>query len=114
MDIKYKLKNLHSINMLIESLERLLECDREEFKNFPELLEGLEQDSLQEIAKLKRQKLEIESLINSLDNDLQRKVLIEHYSHGYKWDKVADNLGYSKAYLSKVYSKAIKQLASMV
>lgn len=42
MDIKDKLKNLHSINMLIESLERLLECDREEFKNFPELLEGLE------------------------------------------------------------------------
>ncbi|RHB86130.1 DUF1492 domain-containing protein [Streptococcus lutetiensis] len=114
MDIKDKLKNLHSINMLIESLERLLECDREEFKNFPELLEGLEQDSLQEIAKLKRQKLEIESLINSLDNDLQRKVLIEYYSHGYKWDKVADNLGYSKAYLSKVHSKAIKQLASMV
>ena len=114
MDIKDKLKNLHSINMLIESLERLLECDREEFKNFPELLEGLEQDSLQEIAKLKRQKLEIESLINSLDNDLQRKVLIEHYSHGYKWDKVADNLGYSRVYLYKVHKKALEQLPPMV
>ena len=52
MDIIDKRKNLHSINMLLESHARLLECDREEFKNFPELLEGLEQDSLQEIAKL--------------------------------------------------------------
>ena len=114
MDIKDKLKNLHSINMLIESLERLLECDREEFKNFPELLEGLEQDSLQEIAKLKRQKLEIESLINSLDNDLQRKVLIEHYSHGYKWDKVADNLGYTRVHLYKVHKETLEQLPPMV
>ena len=111
MDIKDKLKNLHSINMLIKSFERLLKCDREEFKNFPELLEGLEQDSLQEIAKLKRQKLEIESLINSLDNELQRKVLIERYYNGYDWDKIADILGYSRKYLYKVHRKALEQLA---
>lgn len=79
-----------------------------------EKLYYLEQDSLQEIAKLKCQKLEIESLINSLDNDLQRKVLIEHYSHGYKWDKVADNLGYSRVYLYKVHKKALEQLPPMV
>lgn len=54
------------------------------------------------------------ALINSLDNELQRKVLIERYYNGYNWDKVADNLGYSRVYLYKVHKKALEQLAPMV
>lgn len=108
MDIKDKLKNLHSINMLIESLERLLECDREEFKNFPRLLEELgHNEVLQQIAELKQDQKNTMALINSLDNELQRKVLIERYYNGYNWDKVADNLGYSRVYLYKVHKKPL-------
>lgn len=115
MDIKDKLKNLHSINMLIESLERLLECDREEFKNFPRLLEELgHNEVLQQIAELKQDQKNTMALINSLDNELQRKVLIERYYNGYNWDKVADNLGYSRVHLYKVHKKTLEQLPPMV
>ena len=60
------------------------------------------------------QTLQQNRLINSLDNELQRKVLIERYYNGYNWDKVADNLGYSRVYLYKVHKKALEQLPPMV
>lgn len=103
MNIKDKLKNLRATILLIKSLENMIKRDRETFKNFPRLLEELgHNEVLQQIAELKQDQKNTMALINSLDNELQRKVLIERYYNGYNWDKVADNLGY-------FYTKYIKK-----
>lgn len=115
MNIKDKLKNLRATILLIKSLENMIKRDRETFKNFPRLLEELGHNVvLQQIADLKQDQKNTMALINSLDNELQRKVLIERYYNGYNWDKVADNLGYSRVYLYKVHKKALEQLPPMV
>lgn len=115
MNIKDKLKNLRATILLIKSLENMIKRDRETFKNFPRLLEELgHNEVLQQIAELKQDQKNTMALINSLDNELQRKVLIERYYNGYNWDKVADNLGYSRVYLYKVHKKALEQLSPMV
>ncbi|MCO4546142.1 Phage protein [Streptococcus infantarius subsp. infantarius] len=114
MEIKDRLKSMYYKRLYIESLKATLEHDRELIKLFPKYLAELEKDDIERIAQEESELQADLDLINSLDNELQRKVLIERYSHGHNWDKVADDLGYSKAYLSKVHSKAIKQLSSMV
>ncbi|MCO4548841.1 Phage protein [Streptococcus infantarius subsp. infantarius] len=114
MEIKDRLKSMYYKRLYIESLKATLEHDRELIKLFPKYLAELEKDDIERIAQEENELQADLDLINSLDNELQRKVLIERYSHGHNWDKVADDLGYSKAYLSKVHSKAIKQLSSMV
>lgn len=115
MNIKDKLKNLRATILLIKSLENMIKRDRETFKNFPKLLEELgHNEVLQQIAELKQDQKNTMALINSLDNELQRKVLIERYYNGYNWDKVADNLGYSRVHLYKVHKKTLEQLPPMV
>lgn len=114
MEIKDRLKSMYYKRLYIESLKATLEHDRELIKLFPKYLAELEKDDMERIAQEESELQADLDLINSLDNELQRKVSIERYSHGHNWDKVADDLGYSKAYLSKVHSKAIKQLSSMV
>ena len=115
MNIKDKLKNLRATILLIKSLENMIKRDRETFKNFPRLLEELgHNEVLQQIAELKQDQKNTMALINSLDNELQRKVLIERYYNGYNWDKVADTLGYSSVNLYKVHKKTLEQLPPMV
>ncbi|WP_257235508.1 helix-turn-helix transcriptional regulator [Streptococcus macedonicus] len=88
-----------------------MERDREQLGIFPEYLAELEKDDMERIAQEESELQADLDLINSLDNELQRRVLIERYSHGHNWDKVADTLGYSRKYLCKVHKQALDQLA---
>lgn len=99
--------------LYIESLKATLEHDREQLGIFPEYLAELEKESMERITQEERDLQADLDLINSLDNELQRKVLIERYYNGFSWDKVADTLVYSRKYLYKVHKQALERLASM-
>ncbi len=112
-NIKDELKGLYHKRLYIDSLKRVLERDREQLGIFPEYLAELEKESMERIAQ-EESKLQADlDLINSLDNELQRKALIERYYNGFSWDKVADTLGYSREYLYKIHKQALEQLANM-
>lgn len=111
MEIKDRLKSMYYKRLYIESLKAILEHDRELIKLFPKYLAELEKDDIERIAQEESELQADLDLINSLDNALQRKVLIERYSHGHNWDKVTDTLGYSRKYLCKVHKQALDQLA---
>lgn len=113
MEIKDRLKSMYYNCSYIDRLKRTLERDREQLGIFPEYLAELEKDSMERIAQEERELQTDLDLINSLNNELQRKVLIERYYNGFSWDKVADTLGYSRKYLYKVHKQALEQLASM-
>ena len=111
MNIKDRLKDLRATVSLIESLENMIKRDKEEFKEFPRLLEELEHSEvLQQIAELKQEQKNTMDLINNLDNELQRKVLIERYLYKRKWDDIAEQLHYSRQSLHGIHNKAIEQL----
>lgn len=111
MEIKERLANIQYKRLYIESLRATLEHDRELVKLSPEHLADIETEDLKQIEQAEADLQADIDLINSLDNELQRKVLIERYSHWHNWDKVADTLGYSRVYLYKVHKQALEQLA---
>ena len=69
----------------------------------PKLLGHIEVEDLKQIEQTEADLRTDLDLINSLDNELQRKALIERYYNGFSWDKVADTLGYSRKYLYKFF-----------
>lgn len=113
MEIKERLANIQYKRLYIESLKATLEHDRELIKLFPKYLAELEKEDLKQIEQAEADLRTDLDLINSLDNELQRKALIERYYNGFSWDKVADTLGYSRKYLYKIHKQALEQLASM-
>ena len=113
MEIKERLANIQYKRLYIESLKATLEHDRELIKLFPKYLAELEKEDLKQIEQAEADLQADIDLINNLDNELQRKALIERYYNGFSWDKVADTLGYSRKYLYKIHKQALEQLASM-
>ena len=113
MEIKERLANIQYKRLYIESLKATLEHDRELVKLSPKLLGHIEVEDLKQIEQTEADLRTDLDLINSLDNELQRKALIERYYNGFSWDKVADTLGYSRKYLYKIHKQALEQLASM-
>lgn len=113
MEIKERLANIQYKRLYIESLKATLEHDRELIKLFPKYLAELEKEDLKQIEQAEADLQADIDLINGLDNELQRKALIERYYNGFSWDKVADTLGYSRKYLYKIHKQALEQLASM-
>ncbi|MCO7177288.1 DUF1492 domain-containing protein [Streptococcus gallolyticus] len=96
--------------LYIESLKATLEHDRELIKLFPKYLAELEKDDMERIAQEERDLQADLDLINSLDNELQRKVLIERYLYKRKWEDIADKLYFSKQVLFRHHNKALDNL----
>lgn len=111
MEIKERLANIQYKRLYIESLKATLEHDRELIKLFPKYLAELEKEDLKQIEQAEADLQADIDLINNLDDELQRKALIERYYNGFSWDKVAE--GYSRKYLYKIHKQALEQLASM-
>ncbi|MCF2566336.1 hypothetical protein JQM70_07200 [Streptococcus pasteurianus] len=110
MEIKDRLKNMYYKRLYIESLKATLEHDREQLGIFPEYLAELEKESMERIAQEERDLQADLDLINSLDNELQRKVLIERYLYERKWEDMAEQLHYGRQSLYRIHNKALEQL----
>lgn len=110
MEIKDRLKSMYYKRLYIESLKTTLEHDRELIKLFPKYLAELEKDDIERIAQEEGDLQTDLDLINSLDNELQRKVLIERYLYKRKWEDIAEQLHYGRQSLHRIHNKALEQL----
>lgn len=55
--------------------------------------------------------LDVLHMIDSLEDDLQRAVLEEHYINGLDWQPVADKLGYAYSTVTNAHGVALQILA---
>lgn len=110
MEIKDRLNSMYYKRLYIESLKATLEHDRELIKLFPKYLAELEKDDMERIAQEERDLQADLDLINSLDNELQRKVLIERYLYKRKWEDIAEQFHYSRQSLHRIHNEALEQL----
>lgn len=53
-------------------------------------------------------------LIDSLEDDMQRAVLEEHYINGLDWQPVADKLGYAYSTVTNAHGVALQRLAEII
>ena len=110
MEIKDRLNSMYYKRLYIESLKATLEHDRELIKLFPKYLAELEKDDMERIAQEESELQADLDLINSLDNELQRKVLIERYLYKRKWKDMVEQLHYGRQSLYRIHNKALEQL----
>ena len=74
-----------------------------------ELTKALEE----EIEKYKILQKNIIALINTLDDDLQKKILDLRYIHFKKWEEIGDLLHYDSKWLINIHKRAINSLANI-
>lgn len=111
MDIQKSLEHMQYMQSLIDIFTRQLEEDRALYLSFPSILAEVERDTLEHIGRLERQKGELVSLINELDEpDMQ--IMLERYLNGKKWDEVAHDVGYSKSQVFERHKNALNFLKS--
>lgn len=73
-------------------------------------LEGMEERVSLKIEEKKREKLEIESCITDVDNDIESEILYKRYIELKEWPDIAKEIGYSITQTYRYHGYALKDM----
>lgn len=76
------------------------------------LLNEMEQNdyTLKRKEEIKRQQNEIENIINSIPDNLERMLLQRKFYLGQTYEVIGENMHYSTVHIKRLYKRAIKKL----
>ena len=64
-----------------------------------------------EIDRLSRKREEIEQVIEKLPDKTERELLSRRYLLFQKWDKIAEDMGYSYRHITRLHGKALQKMS---
>ncbi len=64
-----------------------------------------------EIDELSRKREEIEQVIEKLPDKTERELLSRRYLLFQKWDKIAEDMGYSYRHITRLHGKALQKMS---
>ena len=64
-----------------------------------------------EIDKLSRKREEIEKVIDRIPDKTEREILSRRYLLFQKWDKIAEDMGYSKRHVFRIHGTVLKKMS---
>ncbi|MEW4354085.1 DUF1492 domain-containing protein [Streptococcus pneumoniae] len=110
MDLKQRLEELYTAELLIATFEDGLEKDRQLYNSLPSALAEVEQNHLKHIEELREQQRATLELIDKLDNPIYQTLLLERYRNGRSWKEVAGIINYSLTTTYRLHKQALERL----
>ncbi|MGT2896170.1 hypothetical protein JavanS175_0003 [Streptococcus satellite phage Javan175] len=112
-DIKERLKHLRAIPWLIEELEQERERTKATLVLLPSLWEKKKTMYQGDIDKLRTEQQATLDLIDRLNYQIDRDMMLARYRDGLKWEEVAQNLQYSVSNLKRRHKQVLEQLEEL-
>ena len=114
--MRNQLKNLIVLNAaIVEGDEEIQTIQKERaFHGFEVEYVSALNELKQKIIYYRYQKVKICSvvydLIETLDNEQEKRILKYRYIRGYQWDVIAEKIGYSERQIYNIHKKALKKI----